>query len=734
MRNQLRLKVVHAATDASYDKDGRLVSTVVSTVGVGEEINDPFCCPIAQRAVVASVGRRAYSLQPDQLRGDAFEVAIIDNEVVCVAAPTFDLMDMELVFKTTTLVMSTVAGPVPVAFDTRMAADWHEPLNYRDYLRSPQRAQWRTAMEVKMDSYRALNMYALESEAEVRAAGHEIMDTLWAFKIKFDKDGVFDKFNPRWCVVGTNMSRDIYESFSDVVRWTSVLILAAIRACYPVHDFQFDVSDAFQSTRTDSDPLDTPKPLYYRQAPGFEVTGANGEKLVCRALTAHQGRIDSARLFSTKFGRDCAKLAGMRRYLWDPQLWGFHRGPLATTSDDLEKVLASVAEQPGTADAPNGWAVFGRHVDDGVGISSSAKVTEFLMNALRTAWNIKLSRWQKVIGYAFDCNDNDRTVTISCLPVIATAVKTHTKDQTTFKPRHPYSMGITSVGFGERPPLGSPERAEFDAMQAKTKSLLGLDIWVSRAHTNMVFATNYLCGYMSNPSSEVYKHAVHNLLHEHHYPAPLMFGGGGAYHSLLSTESPVPPYTLTDYDWGLQFWVDANVATPSEEPAGAIADGAPQTEATVVECKSFTGAVTLLAGGVIEAVCQRQHLKNPDSHIAEITAGGTIVNQAYVHRGVLQELRLPQEFPSPVHDDSRSTIFVARDAGSIKKSSWTYRRSSVVRQGVDELLVRFVKVADADNCADMFTKPVDHAKFCHLLSQTHQHAAQAKRREPVVEG
>ena len=66
---------------------------------------------------------------------------MVDNEVVCVAAPTFDLADMELIFKITTLVMSTVAGPIPVAFDTRMAADWHEPLNYRDNLRSPQRAQ-----------------------------------------------------------------------------------------------------------------------------------------------------------------------------------------------------------------------------------------------------------------------------------------------------------------------------------------------------------------------------------------------------------------------------------------------------------------------------------------------------------------------------------------------------------------------------------------------------------------
>jgi hypothetical protein len=371
------------------------------------------------------------------------------------------------------------------------------------------------------------------------------------------------------------------------VSWTTVLILAAIRACYPVHDFQFDVSNAFQATRTDEDPSESPKPLYYNQPPGFAVYGANGEKLVCRALTAHQGRIDSARLFSTKFGRTCAKRAGMRRYLWDPQLWDFHRGPLATTSDDLEKVLASVTDQPGSADAPNGWAVFGRHVDDGLGISSSLTLTEYLMNALRSEWTIKLSRSTKVIGYAFECNDADRTVTVSCLPVIAAAVKAHTSDKSTFKPRHPYSMGIASVGFGERPELGSPERAEFDTMQSKTKSLLGLDIWVSRAHTNMVFPTNFLCGYMSNPSGEVYKHALHSLLHEYHYPTPLVFGGGGAYHSLVSVETPVPPYSLDGYNWGLHFFVDANVTTPHEEMSGAIADGTPKDEATVVNGKSL---------------------------------------------------------------------------------------------------------------------------------------------------
>jgi hypothetical protein len=185
----------------------------------------------------------------------------------------------------------------------------------------------------------------------------------------------------------------------------------------------------------------------------------------------------------------------------------------------------------------------------------------------------------------------------------------------------------------------------------------------------------------------------------------------------------------------LHYFVDANVATPHAEPSGAIADGTPGDVATVVDCKSFTGAVAMLGGAPIEALCQRQHLKNPDSHIAEVTAGGTCLNLAYTHRGVMGELRLPQEDPAPVYDDSRSTIFVARDAGSVKKSVWTYRRSAVVREGVDLNEVRFYKISDADNCADMFTKPVDHAKFCHLLSHTHKMAPQAKRREPMeVEG
>ena len=45
---------------------------------------------------------------------------------------------------------------VPVHLDTAFSHDWHTPVTYRDYLRSPQRGLWRTAMELRMDAYNAI--------------------------------------------------------------------------------------------------------------------------------------------------------------------------------------------------------------------------------------------------------------------------------------------------------------------------------------------------------------------------------------------------------------------------------------------------------------------------------------------------------------------------------------------------------------------------------------------------
>ena len=100
-----------------------------------------------------------------------------------------------------------------------------------------------------MEQYRAINMFKLIPESEV-PPGYVIYDTLWARVIKF-VGGLFEKLNPRWCLMGGNMDRSKYNSFSDTVRWTTVELIVTIRAAYDVIDFHFDIANAFQSTRTD---------------------------------------------------------------------------------------------------------------------------------------------------------------------------------------------------------------------------------------------------------------------------------------------------------------------------------------------------------------------------------------------------------------------------------------------------------------------------------------------------
>jgi len=87
------------------------------------------------------------------------------------------------------------------------SSTWHEPVNERDYERSPMKAQWRTAKELKMDEYKELRVYKLVSAKGIPA--NQRFNSLWVHRIKFDAEGRFIKLNPRWCMVGTQMDDPI---------------------------------------------------------------------------------------------------------------------------------------------------------------------------------------------------------------------------------------------------------------------------------------------------------------------------------------------------------------------------------------------------------------------------------------------------------------------------------------------------------------------------------------------
>eukprot|EP00964_Phaeocystis_antarctica_P126682 scaffold90338_cov29-Phaeocystis_antarctica.AAC.1 len=97
-----------------------------------------------------------------------------------------------------------------------------------------------------MDQYQQLKVFKLVPRAGLDPK--RIMGSLWAFKIKFNELGKFDKLNPRWCVKGCGMDKSIYVGFSEVCLTTSIKILACIRAAYPVKDYKISRMVVFRET------------------------------------------------------------------------------------------------------------------------------------------------------------------------------------------------------------------------------------------------------------------------------------------------------------------------------------------------------------------------------------------------------------------------------------------------------------------------------------------------------
>ena len=251
------------------------------------------------------------------------------------------------------------------------------------------------------------------------------------------------------------------------------------------------------------------------------------------------------------------------------------------------------------------------HVDDGLGVATSEHVVRYIHLVINTVYATKGSSWAKCLGYKVDVSppSAERPYTMVSLTApafIDKMVATFIKGDVAASPKHAMPGSIMHLGPGVTPPTGSPEHGEFLAMQQQCRSLLGDLLWLSRVYPQVTAATNLCCAFMSNPSWEVYKVAKHILLHLHQYRDGTTFGGPG----------------ITD----LEQLPDAVLAAPAAPVLHTLhlfADAS-------LDTRSVTGAVLMLARGVLLGVCQRQHLASPDVHTSEVSAASTAIACAVV--------------------------------------------------------------------------------------------------------
>lgn len=133
-----------------------------------------------------------------------------------------------------------------------------DPKNYNEAMKSPEASVWKQAMQREYDSCMENETWFLVEPP----AGCNVIGSSWVLKRKTGIDGKME-YKARIFANGNMQSRgyDFHETYSPVVRMTTLWILFALTAKYKFHMRHFDVSSAYLHRKED---------VYMRQPKDFE--------------------------------------------------------------------------------------------------------------------------------------------------------------------------------------------------------------------------------------------------------------------------------------------------------------------------------------------------------------------------------------------------------------------------------------------------------------------------------
>jgi histone deacetylase 1/2 len=133
-----------------------------------------------------------------------------------------------------------------------------EPAGLRDALATP---HWRAAMEAE---YSALIRNGTWQLVPPRP-GINVIDSKWVFKVKYNSDGSIERHKARLVGKGFRQryGQDYEDTFSPVVKPTTIRLLLALAVSRGWHLRQLDIQNAFLNGVLEEE-------VFMRQPPGFE--------------------------------------------------------------------------------------------------------------------------------------------------------------------------------------------------------------------------------------------------------------------------------------------------------------------------------------------------------------------------------------------------------------------------------------------------------------------------------
>lgn len=163
-----------------------------------------------------------------------------------------------------------------------------EPQSYNQAVKCAERKKWLIAMKEEYNALIKNKTWTLVN----RPKNEKLIDNKWVFKVKKNPDDSVDRYKARLVARGFTQEYGVnyFETFSPVVRFTSIRIILAIASNRNMHLKQFDIKTAFLNG-------DLNEEVYMKQPIGF----SDGSDKVCKLNKSLYGLKQASRCWNRKF-------------------------------------------------------------------------------------------------------------------------------------------------------------------------------------------------------------------------------------------------------------------------------------------------------------------------------------------------------------------------------------------------------------------------------------------------
>ncbi|KAG8488866.1 hypothetical protein CXB51_016760 [Gossypium anomalum] len=149
-----------------------------------------------------------------------------------------------------------------------------EPVSIDEALAHP---DWKLAVQAEYDALLTNSTWELSP----LPPGRKVIGCKWLFKVKKNPDGTIERRKARLVAKGCSQvpGCDFQETFSPVVKSTTIRLILSIAVSRGWHLWQVDINNDFLNG-------DLTDEVFMQQPPGFVQHGSNSKKLVCRLTKA----------------------------------------------------------------------------------------------------------------------------------------------------------------------------------------------------------------------------------------------------------------------------------------------------------------------------------------------------------------------------------------------------------------------------------------------------------------